>query len=59
MPNIRVLKNSFTGGEISRELFGRLDLAKVQSGLDTCRNFIIMPHGAASNRPGFQNVNEV
>ncbi len=59
MPNIRVLKNSFTGGEISRELFGRLDLAKVQSGLDTCRNFIIMPHGVASNRPGFQYVNEV
>ena len=59
MPNIRVLKNSFTGGEISRELFGRMDLAKVQSGLDTCRNFIIMPHGAASNRPGFQYVNEV
>ena len=59
MPNVRVLKSSFSGGEISRELFGRLDISKVQAGLDTCRNFIIMPHGVASNRPGFQYVNEV
>lgn len=59
MPNVRVLKSSFSGGEISRELFGRLDISKVQSGLDTCRNFIVMPHGVASNRPGFQYVNEV
>ncbi|MFA6051567.1 MAG: hypothetical protein WC762_03155 [Methylobacter sp.] len=59
MPNNRVLRNSCSGGEISRELFGRLDIAKVQSGLDTCRNFIVMPHGVASNRAGFQFVNEV
>lgn len=59
MPNIRVLKQSFSGGEISRELFGRMDLAQVQAGLDTCRNFIVMPHGVISNRPGFQYVNEV
>ena len=59
MPNTRLIKNSFSGGEISRELFGRIDLAKVQSGLDTCRNFIVMPHGVLSNRPGFQFVREV
>lgn len=59
MPNNRLIKNSFSGGEISRELFGRVDLAKVQSGLDTCRNFVVMPHGVVSNRPGFQFVREV
>jgi hypothetical protein len=59
VPNIRVLKNSFIGGEISPELFGRLDIAKVQSGLSACRNFIIMPHGSALNRPGFAYVNTV
>lgn len=59
MPNIRSIVNRFSGGEISRELFGRFDLDKVQSGVDTCRNFIVMPHGVVSNRPGFQYVNEV
>lgn len=59
MPNSRLIKNSFSGGEISRELYGRVDLAKVQSALDTCRNFVVMPHGVISNRPGFQFVREV
>ncbi len=59
MPNIRTIRTSFGGGEISRELFGRLDIPKVQSGLDTCRNFIVMPHGAVSNRPGTQFVAEI
>lgn len=59
MPNSRLIKNNFSGGEISRELYGRIDLAKVQSGLDTCRNFIVMPQGQVSNRPGFQFVNAV
>lgn len=59
MPNIRVLKSSFIGGEISPELFGRLDIDKVQAGLATCRNFIVMPHGVASNRPGLAYVNTV
>lgn len=59
MPNVRQIQNSFSGGEISRELFGRFDIAKVQSALDTCRNFIILPHGVAANRPGTQFVNEI
>ncbi len=59
VPNIRILKNSFIGGEISPELFGRLDIAKVQSGLAACRNFFIQPHGVASNRPGTVFVNAV
>ena len=59
MSNIRTIRTSFGGGEISRELFGRMDIAKVLSGLDTCRNFIVMPHGAASNRPGTQFVDEI
>jgi hypothetical protein len=57
--NVRVLKHSFSGGEISRELLGRMDVAKVQAGLDTCRNFMVMPHGVITNRPGFQYVREV
>ncbi len=56
MANIRTLLRSFAGGEISPEMFGRIDLAKFQTGLATCRNFIVLPHGPVANRPGFQYI---
>lgn len=59
MPNIRTLARSFAGGEISPEMFGRIDLTRFQTGLATCKNFITLPHGPASNRPGFEFVGEV
>lgn len=52
------LFRSFAGGEITPELFGRLDLTKFQTGLSLARNFVTLPHGPASRRPGFQFVNE-
>jgi hypothetical protein len=55
----RTLARSFSSGEITPELFGRLDLAKFQSGLATCRNFVVLPHGPAANRPGTEFVHEV
>lgn len=45
---------SFAGGEISSELFGRLDLTKNQTGLARARNFLILPHGPAANRAGLE-----
>jgi len=59
MANVRSHKVSFGGGEISPEMFGRLDDAKYASGLATCRNFIIKPTGPAQNRAGFAFVREV
>ena len=59
MPNIRTLQRSFGGGVVTPEFFGRIDDAKYQTGLATCRNFIILPHGPAQNRPGFAFVREV
>ena len=59
MPNIRTLSRSFAGGEISPEMFGRIDLSRFQTGLAKCRNFITLPHGPAANRPGFSFVGEV
>lgn len=47
---------SFGGGEISPKLLGRLDLAKFQTGLQRCLNFLVTPQGPAENRPGFQYV---
>ncbi len=59
MANIRNLQRSFSGGELSPEMFGRIDDSKYQSGLARCRNFITKPHGPAENRPGFAFVRAV
>lgn len=52
------LLRSFAGGEITPELAGRLDLVKYQTGLSLARNFITLPHGPATRRPGFEFINE-
>ena len=59
MANIRILQRSFAGGEVSPEMFGRIDDAKYQAGLAKCRNFITKVQGPAENRPGFAFVREV
>jgi hypothetical protein len=58
MPNIKNLLRSFAAGEITPELFGRVDLDQFQTGLATCRNFITLPHGPAVNRSGTSFVLE-
>lgn len=55
---LKSLTRSYAGGEITPELFGRVDLAKFQTGLKLVRNFIILPHGPAANRTGFEYVLE-
>mgnify|MGYP006921293346 CR=1 FL=1 len=59
MPNVRTLQRSFSGGEVTPELFGRIDDAKYQAGAAKMRNFIALPQGPAVNRPGFAFVREV
>jgi hypothetical protein len=59
MPSVRTLTRSFASGEVTPELFGRLDLQKRAEGLALCKNFITLPHGPAVNRPGTQFVREV
>lgn len=54
----KTLLRSFAGGEITPELAGRLDLTKYQTGLSLARNFITLPHGPATRRPGFEFINE-
>lgn len=55
---IATLTRSFSAGEITPELFGRIDLAKYQTGLKTCRNFEVLPHGPVANSPGFEYILE-
>lgn len=59
MANVRTLQRSFGGGEMSPEMFGRIDDVKYQTGAALMRNFIAAPQGPAENRPGFAFVREV
>jgi hypothetical protein len=56
---VTVQQLSFTGGEWSRSLYARTDLAKYTSAVRTMKNFTINPHGGASNRGGTQFIVEV
>ena len=56
---IKTLNRSFAAGIVGPELYGRLDLAKYQTGLAECKNFQILPHGPVQNRAGFEYVLEV
>jgi hypothetical protein len=49
---------SFTGGEISPNLYNRVDLARWFNSLKMCRNFITMPYGGVKNRSGYRFVVE-
>ena len=59
MANTRTYNRSFAGGELSPEMFGRIDDVKFQTGAAKVRNFIVTPQGPAENRPGFAYVREV
>lgn len=58
MPSTRIFTRSFAGGEISPEMFGRIDDGKYQTGAALLRNFITKPQGPAYNRPGTKFVRE-
>ena len=53
------IQPSFTGGELSPSLYGRVDLARYQTSLRTCRNFIAQVYGGADNRPGTKYIADV
>lgn len=50
MPSM--IQPSFASGELAPSLYARVDLARYQTGLRLCRNFIVMPYGGIKNRPG-------
>jgi len=56
MANTRTFNRSFSGGELSPEMFGRIDDVKFQTGAAKLRNFIVTPQGPVENRPGTKLV---
>jgi hypothetical protein len=54
MTNTKLLHNSFNAGEISPELFSRVDTQQFRFGAAKARNWITKASGAAQLRPGFE-----
>ncbi len=59
MATTRTYNRSFAGGEMSPEMFGRIDDTKFQTGAALMENFIATAQGPAENRAGFKWVAEV
>lgn len=53
-----LIQPSFAGGEISPNVYGRVDLAKYSVALRRCRNFIVRQYGGIENRPGTRFIAE-
>jgi hypothetical protein len=51
--------SSFTAGELSERLSGRVSLTKYREGLSELTNFLIMPQGGVTRRPGTEFLGEV
>lgn len=56
MPRVAPILTSFNAGEWSPRLYGRVDLQKYPAALRRCINFIGLPSGALTRRPGTKYV---
>ena len=52
MTRARLVKTSFTAGELDPRLLGRLDLKAQEDGASRLRNVIVHPTGGVTRRPG-------
>ncbi len=59
MPRLHDLQASFSAGEISDRLAGRLDFAKYPAALETCENLIPLSEGGVTRRPGTRHAAEI
>lgn len=55
----RPIITNFTTGELSPKMMGRVDFDKYASGCEVLRNFVILPHGGVTRRPGTYFAAEV
>lgn len=59
MAKVTTLQTNFTAGEISPQLYGRVDVARYQNGVKGMRNTVPQIYGGARRRPGTVFVREV
>lgn len=58
MSTLRTMQPSFTAGELSPDLWARVDVSKYVSGLKVAKNVFVHAHGGVSNRAGTQFIAE-
>ena len=51
-----LLQNNFSSGELSPKLKGRTDVKEYFNGCETLENFIVLPSGGATRRPGTRHL---
>ena len=56
MASLVTIQHSLNAGELSPQMWGRLDLNKYREGTSTCRNFIVNYRGGVMSRPGLHYV---
>ena len=59
MTSTRTYQRTFIGGEVSPDLWGRVDDPKYLNGCEKVSNWLVMPQGAVTRRPGTRFVREV
>ena len=59
MGRVSSINTNFTAGELSPTLDGRVDIVKYFNGCKTLQNMLVMVHGPATRRGGFNFVVEV
>lgn len=59
MPKITYLQSSFSSGELSPLLKGRVTLAQYQNGCETLKNMVVLPQGGITKRPGTKYIQAV
>ena len=52
MPRVSPIITSFNAGELSPQLYGRVDVGKYANGCRVMQNFVPLVHGPARRRPG-------
>lgn len=56
MPSVHRLKHSFTSGELSPLMEGRVDFKRFNNGCRALKNSVSLTQGAATNRPGSEFI---
>ena len=56
MPSFHRLKHSFTAGELSPLMEGRVDFKRFANGSRRMKNAVSLTQGSATNRPGFKFI---
>ena len=59
MPRLQVILNSFTVGEVSARMTGRSDLDQYAKACACLHNYLVLPQGGVTRRPGTRFVAEV